>query len=114
MTTFEQHVYNSWLATTRSRCGKPFKLRKKWDGFEDKIEYLHVKKLAKLFNRYDNIDINEWFEAPYTIYNDKIQYDLKYYTLMKSYTTYKLYLQKKHNRQYTPQEFKQILNKNKS
>ena len=109
MTELEKRVYNTWLATTRSKCGNPFKLRKSWDGFDGRPEYLHVKKLAKLFMRYDNIDINEWFEAPYDIFPDKVQYDLKTYTLMKQYTTFRLYKQKKHNKKYTPKEFKETL-----
>ena len=114
MTEFEKRVYNTWLATTRSRCDKPFKIRKQWSGFESKPEYLYVKKLAKLFRRYDNIDINEWFEAPYEIYPEKVQYDLKIYTLMKQYNTYRLYIQKKHNKKYTPKEFQETLFKNKN
>ena len=105
MTELEKRVYNTWLATTRSQCGKPFKLRKNWSKFEDRPESLLLKKLAKMFNRYDNIDINDWFEAPYKIYPEKIEYDLKYYTLMKQYTTYRLYKQKKNNTKYTPQQF---------
>ena len=110
----EQRVYNTWLAVTRSKQGKPFKLRKKWNDFEEKPEYLVVKKLANLFKRYDNIDINEWFEAPYEIYPERIQYDSKYYTLMKQYTTFRLYQEKRHNKKYTPKEFQKTLIKNKS
>lgn len=109
MTEFEKRIYNSWLATTRSQQGKPFKIRKKWQGFTDKPEYMSIKKLAKLFLRYDNINIDEWFKAPYIVYPEKIQYDLKHYTLMKSYNTYRLYKQKINKRQYTPKEFKEIL-----
>lgn len=109
----EKRIYNAWLATTRSKTDKPFKLRKQWNGFEDKPEYLFVKKLAKMFTRYDNININEWFEAPYVVYPEKVQYDLKHYTLMKSYNTYRLYIQKKNKTKYTPQQFHDILFKNK-
>ncbi len=112
MTEFEKRIYNCWLATTRSNTGKPFKLRKKWDGFVDKPEYMHIKKLANMFKVYKNIDIDEWFAAPYNIYSEKIQYDLKYYTLMRNYNTYRLYRQKKDSRKYTPKEFSDLL-KNK-
>lgn len=112
MTEFEKRIYNTWLATTRGNCNKPFKIRKDWKGFTDKPEYLTIKKLAKLFKVYNNIDINEWFIAPYKIYTEKVQYDLKYYTQMRNYTTYRLYKQKKDNRKYTPKEFVELL-KNK-
>ena len=111
MTGIEKQIYNCWLATTRSQQGKPFKLRKEWSGFESKPEYLYIKKLAKLFRVYDNINIDDWFKAPYAIYPEKVQYDLKSYTLMKQYQTYRLYLQKKHNKKYTPQEFKKLITK---
>ena len=110
----EHHVYNTWLAVTRSKQDKPFKLRKNWSDFEDKPEYITVKKLANLFKRYDNIDINEWFEAPYEIYPERVQYDLKYYTQMKQYTTYRLFKEKKYNKKYTTKEFQKTLFKNKS
>ena len=112
MTDFEKKIYNCWLATTRSRTNQPFKIRKKWDDFENRPEYLHVKKLAKLFKVYHNIKIDEWFQAPYEMYPEKVQYDLKYYTLMRNYNTYRLYKQKKDKRKYTPKEFVNLL-KNK-
>lgn len=114
MTGLEKQIYNTWLAVTRSCCGKPFKIRKNWVGFEDRVEYSHVKKLAKMFQRYDNIDINDWFEAPYSIYPEKTQYDLKQYTLMKQYNTYRLFIQKKNKTKYTPKQFNDTLTKNKS
>ncbi len=114
MTEFEKRIYNCWLATTRKKTNRPFKLRKKWDKFEEKTDYMSIKKLAKLFARYDNINIDDWFTAPYIIYPEKIEYSLKDYTLMKQYNVYRLYLQKKNNKKYTPQEFKKLLIKNNS
>ena len=58
MTEVEKRIYNCWLATTRSRCNKPFKLRKTWDGFEEKTDYRSIKKVASILNRYDNINMN--------------------------------------------------------
>jgi len=111
MTDLEKRIYNCWLATTRSKTGKPFKLRKKWEDFTDKPEYSQIKKLAKMFKSYDNININEWFEAPYVVYPEKVQYDLKFYTLMKAYNIFRLYKQKINKTKYTPQEFVKILRK---
>lgn len=113
MTGIEKQIYNSWLATTRTQQNKPFKLRKDWTDFESREEYHYIKKLAKLFKTYDNINIDDWFKAPYIIYPEKIQYDLKSYTLMKQYNTYKLYLQKINKRKYTPLEFKNTITKTK-
>ena len=113
MTGIEKQIYNSWLAITRTQQNKPFKLRKDWTDFESREEYHYIKKLAKLFKTYDNINIDDWFKAPYIIYPEKIQYDLKSYTLMKQYNTYKLYLQKTNKRKYTPLEFKNTITKTK-
>ena len=91
MTEVEKRIYNCWLATTRSRCNKPFKLRKTWDGFEEKTDYRSIKKVASILNRYDNINMNDWFESPYNVYPDSIvEYDLKFYTLAKAFACYKL------------------------
>jgi hypothetical protein len=113
VTDFEKKVYNTWLATTRSKNNKPFRLRKDWTSFEDRPEYLPLKKLANMFKRFDNIIINEWFEAPYEIYkqDDTPNYDLRFYTSAKAFNCYKLHKTKFKN--ITSQEFHRTLFKNK-
>lgn len=113
MTGLEKTIYNTWLATTRSSNNKPFRLRKDWSGFEDKPEYFYVKKLANTFKRYDNVDINEWFKAPYEIYKEDKQtvYDLKFYTSMKAFNCYKL--TKTKFKKQTPEQFQKTLFKDK-
>ena len=64
-----------------------------------------------MFKRYDNINIDQWFKAPYEIYPDtKIQYDLKFYTLMKAFNCYRLTKTKFKN--VTPEQFHKTLFKN--
>jgi len=94
VTPLEQHIYNCYLATVRSGNGKPFRLRKNWSGFEKKPEYFHIKKLANFFSRHDNIDINEFFKAPFVVYPEPANYDLKFYTTLKSVKVYKIYKNK--------------------
>lgn len=94
MTQFEKTIYNSWLAINRKNNNQPFRLRKKWDGFEDKPEYFYVKKLANLFSRHDNINIDDFFKAPFTVYPEKTIYDLKFYTTLKAIKIYKIYKNK--------------------
>jgi len=95
MTELEKRIYNCWLATTRSKTNKPFKLRKKWDGFEDKIEYNYVKKVASILKRYDNINIDDWFNAPYDLYPEQhVAYDLQFYSTMKAFACYRINKQK--------------------
>ena len=94
MTEFEKSVYNCWLAVSRSGAGKPYKLRKTWDKFEEHRDYIYVKKLANFFRRHDNIDMSQYFKAPYTIYNELVSYDLRFYNSMKATKCYKIYKEK--------------------
>ena len=77
--------------------GQPFRVRKKWDGFEDKPEYLFVKKLANFFTRHDNIDIDQFFEAPFKVYPEPAFYDIKFYTTLKAIKIYKIHKNKLNN-----------------
>ena len=94
MTDFEKRIYNSYLAVTRSMNNKPFRLRKNFDGFEDKPEYIYVKKLANLFNRHHNLNIDDFFRAPFTIYQDPEIYSIQFYTTQKAIKVYKIHLNK--------------------
>ena len=107
VTEFEKMLYNKWLAVTGTQAGRPFKLRKKWDGFEDKKEYIYIKKLAYRLKKYDNINIDDYFKAPYKIYNDDMSYPLSFYVTMKAITCYKIDIMKTKN--ITEEEFKKLL-----
>ena len=86
---------------------KPFKLRKEWKGFDEKEEYIHVKKLANLLNRHHNINIDEFFKAPYTVYQDDTPHQLKFYTTMRAIKCYEIHMTKK--LKITPEEFRKNL-----
>lgn len=112
MTDLEKNVYNCWLATTRSQTNKPFKLRKTWENFEENPHYIQILKLAKIFKKYDNIEMSDWFKAPYIVWHEKVIHPLSYYTSMKQFNVYRLYIQQKHNKKYTSSEFKKIICRN--
>ena len=95
ITDTEKRIYNKFLATTRSLQNKPFKLRKNFKDFDQDINYIFVKKLGLFFNKYANVDIDDFFKAPFVIYNDKGHYDLKFYTSQKALKIYTLYQTKK-------------------
>ena len=97
VTGFEKQIYNGYLANVRGGNGQPFKLRKKWEGFEDKPDYYYVKKLANFFRRHDNVSIDEFFKAPFKVYPEPAMYDIKFYTTMKAITVYKIYRKKLEN-----------------
>jgi hypothetical protein len=112
VTEFEKLLYNKWLATARSKIGQPFKLRKNWEGFEEKKEYITVKKLANMLKKYDNINIDDYFNAPYTVYDDGMSYPLSFYSTLKAVKCYKIFLMKKHN--LTEQDYKKLLTTKKT
>ena len=87
-------IYNTFLAIVRSGCGKPYKLRKNWEGFEEKPEYLQIKKLANFFDRHDNINMDDFFKAPFIVYPEPSNYDLRFYNTLKAIKIYKIYKNK--------------------
>lgn len=107
MTDFEKQIYNTWLAVNRGGRGKPFKLRKKWDGFEAKPEYGYVKKIVRLFSKFPGINISQFFKAPILIYPEPYEYDIRFYSTSKALTCYKIY--KKKIDSLTTDEFKASL-----
>jgi len=95
ITTFEQNIYNKFLAVSRSSLDKPFKLRKDFTDFEDNENYFYVRKLGLFFNKFKNIDMDDFFKAPYVVYSKDQMYDLKFYTSQKALKIYTLYQTKK-------------------
>lgn len=90
MTKFEEQVYNTHLAVSRSIKGEPYKFRKDFTKLEeDKIVLL--KRLESFFSNYPNVDLKDFFMAPYKVYPDGDYYGLDYYitrNALKSYTQY--------------------------
>lgn len=91
----EKIIYNTFLKTSRSKSGLPYRLRKQWDGFEDTPYYVHVLKLKNFFTRNKSVDVVEFFEAPYTIYPGESGFDLDFYSSQKAIKIYTLALKKK-------------------
>ena len=93
MTAAEQYIYNCYLETSRKLNNKPFKYRKDFEGFEEKEEYILVSKLSRFFAKYSNINIKDFFEAPYFVYNENY-FDLKFFTTQKAIKSYTAYQNK--------------------
>ena len=90
MTSKEKYIYNCYLQTSRTVNLQPFKYRKDFNGFEEKEEYAYITKLAYFFNKFPNINIKDFFEAPYHVYNEKY-FDLRFFTTQKAIKTYTIY-----------------------
>lgn len=97
ITTIEKRIYNTFLAISRKKQNKPFKLRQDFDNFEEDEKYPAIKKLAYFFDRFPNIDINDYFLAPYAIYvnDENTYYDLSFYLSQKARAVYTMYIKKK-------------------
>jgi hypothetical protein len=87
----QQRIYNDHLAISRSMRDKPFKIRKNFDNF-DTDKQIYLEKLSKFFNSYKNIDIKEYFSAPYKLYEDVEYFDLEYFTSQKAKKDYSQYM----------------------
>lgn len=90
MTEKEKYIYNCYLETSRKLKNQPFRYRKNFDSFEEKEEYPYIAKLAHFFNRFPNINIKDFFEAPFFVYDDKYV-EVKFYTTQRAVKAYTIY-----------------------
>lgn len=90
MTSKEEYIYNCYLEVSRKINNKPFNYRKNFDDFESKEEYPLIVKLGTFFNRFEQINIKDFFTAPYFVHNEKF-FDLKYFTTQKAIKSYTIY-----------------------
>jgi hypothetical protein len=95
MTDLEKRIYNSYLKISRQKLGKPYKLRQDFSGFEEDDKYIYIQKLSALLSRHSHIKLDDFFAAPYELYEEKIQYPLDFYTTMKAINAYSLNEKKK-------------------
>jgi len=82
------HIYNTYLSVSRGSQNKPWRARKDFDGFETTIDGVLCKKLEFFFKKFPQINIKEFFQAPYTIYKDEQHFPLKFYTTQKAIAVY--------------------------
>lgn len=94
ITLSEKNIYNKYLAVTRSSQGKPFKLRKQFDDLDDH-KTACLKKLSLFFNKFKHVDMDDFFSAPWRIYNDQPNIDLSFYVSQRALKVYTLYIQRK-------------------
>lgn len=98
MTPNEKRIYNTHLVVSRSERGKPFRLRDDFSNFEDDPKYNAVRRISVFAAKYPDIDLNDYFKAPYVLYPDTQYFDLAYFAsprAIKSYTIFKQELEKK-------------------
>lgn len=94
ITQTEKNIYNQYLAVSRSSQGKPFKLRKNFDKF-DESKLLCLQKLSLFFKKFKHVNMTDFFSAPWKIYTDKPDIDLSFYITQRALKVYTLYIQRK-------------------
>lgn len=94
MTDLEKNIYNVYLKTIRTSQNKPYKLRKDFSNFEDNQNYPKIKKISNLFKSCPHISMDDYFIAPYKIYeiDEESVYTLDFYASMKALGCYKRYM----------------------
>ena len=89
MNNFEKIIYNNFLEVSKKVNNRPVKYRKDFNNFPDD-KYIFINKLSSFFNKFDNIKIKDFFEAPYFVYGENY-FDLKFYLSQKAIKAYTLY-----------------------
>ena len=93
MTDFQKRIYNSHLAISRKMRDKPFRIRKDFsDMDQSKLDCL--ASLERFFNSYNNIKIDDYFSAPYRIFEDTDYFDLEFFLTSKAKKAYSQYMKK--------------------
>lgn len=90
----EQQIYNNHLVISRRSLDKPFRVRKQFEDLkEDKVMLL--QKLSKFFLSYPHISQDDFFSAPYKLWNNDTNYDLEFFTTPKAKKAYSQYIKAK-------------------
>lgn len=94
LTEVEKKIYNSFLIAQRTIKGLPFKLRQNFDKLSD-ADYIVLKKLNFLFASNNEVNMLEFFTAPYKVYQDETYFDLQFFKTSKAIACYTAYTRKK-------------------
>jgi hypothetical protein len=93
ITNFQKQIYNNFLVASRKSQNKPFQIRKNFDKMEEDVVVL-LNKLSDFFNEYKHVNQQDFFVAPYKIYDDVEYYKLDYFTTAKARKAYAAYMKK--------------------
>jgi len=92
LTAQEKNIYNTYLKVTRTALNKPWRPRKNFDDISP-VEEEYLKKINSLTIKY-NIELDNYFQAPYNLWEDKSHKPIEYYTKFKAVKTYRLWIEK--------------------
>jgi hypothetical protein len=90
VTEREKYIYNCYLETTRKLNNKPFRYRKDFEGFEEREDYVYIARLSTFFNKFPNVNIKDFFEAPFFVYKEDAV-GLEFYNSQRAIKAYTIY-----------------------
>ena len=88
----EKYIYNAHLKTSRSYQNKPWRPRENFEKLSVVEEEL-IKKINSILNT-KNIKPDDYFRAPYELWQDKKYYPLDYFSKFKAIKAYNLWIEK--------------------
>lgn len=94
LNSYEEHIYNTFLRTSRTRNKQPFKYRKDFTSLPDKTKS-DIKKISYFLKKFEHIKVEDFFTAPYIIYPDETYFELEYFTTLKATKAYTLFQKKR-------------------
>jgi len=95
LSDFEKRIYNCYLKNFRK--GEPYRPRKDFSDVNPNV-VLSLVKLSAFFNSYPHINMEEFFEAPNSLYKDDKYPALKSFIGRAAIKNYSLYQKQKEDR----------------
>jgi hypothetical protein len=90
VTNFQKTIYNKYLSIVRKSQNKPYRYRKDFSKLSED-NHMKLKKLERFFRKFDNIDMEIFFSAPFKIYQEKSHLRLDYFLKRQALKDYQLY-----------------------
>jgi hypothetical protein len=93
MNDLQKRIYNSHLAISRKSKNKPFKIRKDFSNLEQTTLDV-LASLERFFNAHPSVKIDDYFIAPFVIFENDEYFNLDFYLTSKAKKVYSQYMRK--------------------
>jgi hypothetical protein len=90
-----EEIYNTHLRVSRTKKGQPYRERKDFSDIQSHKDYNVLVRLESFFKRNPYINLKDFFEAPFEVYEDEDFFPLDFYLSQKAVKIYSLYQKKK-------------------
>jgi len=98
MSEDEKKYYNLYLKISRLARGKPFRYRKDFTNFDStdlgKANLIAIKRITILFRKFNHINPEKYFQAPFDLYPDTDYFDLPFFASRKAIKAYTIAINK--------------------